>query len=166
MLAVPLLLIEIGGGRGMMMGGPELHRQVVEAHWEVVARNGIVASPPVLERRRAAPVIQLLEAVVESNAHAAVDAEVVVRFIGAIPGGQSSGIGRRLLTRPKLRVHHGKIKAEMIAVALRVSVEAISISGKAVVGLEMAVHGGGGARRSGQAANSLPKQIVDWIGSD
>src|SRR4051794_16122229 len=57
MLTVPLLLIEVRGLR-REIGGPELHRHVVEAHWEVVTRDGVVALPPVLERRRSSPVIK------------------------------------------------------------------------------------------------------------
>jgi hypothetical protein len=122
LLAVPLLLLIVARGRRGGVGSPELHRHVIEGHWEVVAGDVVVARPAVLERGRATPVIELLEAVVESHTHAAVDTEVVVRFIG----GAAGGISRGLLALTKLGLHHGEIKAEMIVVAVRVTMEGIS----------------------------------------
>lgn len=73
LVGVPRLLVEIRGGRGNISGSI-LHRQVVEAHGEVLA----VARPAVLKRRGGTSVIKLLEAIVEAHTHAAVDTEVVV----------------------------------------------------------------------------------------
>jgi hypothetical protein len=52
----------------------------------------------------------------------------------------------------------------VMVVALRVTMEAISISGKAAVRVEMAVHGG--AQRVGSRRGWLPGwERRDWIGS-
>jgi hypothetical protein len=88
-------------------------------------------------------VVELLEAVVEAYTHAPVDTEVVVRFISSATGRRyRGGIGGGLVTRSELGVHHaGEIQAKVIAAALRVSVKAVSVSAKAIAGLERAVHG-------------------------
>lgn len=64
------------------MFGAELVRECVEACCcKIISGEGIFASPAGLKGRGTAAVIELLEAIVESHAHAAIDTEVVVGFI-------------------------------------------------------------------------------------
>ncbi len=177
-LAVPLLGMIESRGRRVKICGPELHRrQVHVVYWEVVARERIVARPADRERRRGTAVVELLEAIVESDTHAAVDTQVVVGFVSDGAGdGQAGGIdGVRVVWSEVCRLHHGgEIQAEVIpaaaAAALRVSMEGISVTvavgmaamtfpGKAVVvGLEVAVHGGG------RPVSGSP--TTGWLGLD
>ena len=162
MLAVPLLGMIKSRDRRTEICGPELHRgQVHLVYWEVIARERIVARPAGGERRRGTAVVELLEAIVQSHTHAPVDTEVVVGFI-------SDGAGRVLVVWSEVRrLHHGgeiQPQGAAAAAALRVSVEGISVTmamgmtamsvpGKAVVvGLEVAVHGGG--------------RPVEWLSDD
>jgi len=131
------VLVESRGLRGKI-GGAELHRQVHLVHWKVEAGEGILTSPAGRERRGATAVIKLLEAVVESHTHAAVDTQVVVGLIsGATRDGQAGGIARHLGFWSEVRsVHHGgEIQAEVATAALGVSMEGVRVSmaGKAVV---------------------------------
>ena len=162
LLAVPLLGMIESRDMRVEICGPELHRRQVHViYWEVIAREGIVARPAGWERGRDTAVVKLLEAIVESHTHAAVDTQVVVGFISDGAGnGQAGGIGRVLMVWSEVRrLHHGReIQTEVVAAAaaLGVSMEGISVTmtvvgmaamsvpGKAVVvEPEVAVHGGG-----------------------
>lgn len=77
-LAEPLL-VGVRGQMGKVLGA-KLNRQRAEVGWVFKAGGGIVPRPTGLEGWRTASVIELVEAIVEPNTHAAVDAEIVMRL--------------------------------------------------------------------------------------
>ncbi len=97
---VVLVLVVVEESRGLWgeIGRAEVdgHGEVdLMVHLKVVAGEGVLAGPAGVERRGGGPtaVVELLEAVVEAHAHAAVDAEVVVGLVGGRGGGGSGSDG-------------------------------------------------------------------------